>query len=115
MKKFGRRIVNGIPDVADIGASGRVDQVRLQIRLARIGRRYQHDLPRSRHGGSERFRLFQIAFHDFDPAARSWPQGRISTMREVTIGVTYSGWPNSRCVPRPMNRYFNIEPPQVEP
>ena len=53
--------------MADIGASGRVDQVRLQIRLARIGRRYQHDLPRSRHGGSERFRLFQIALHDLDP------------------------------------------------
>ena len=36
-------------------------------------------------------------------------------MREVTIGVRYAGWRNSKCMPRPTKRIFSIEPPQDEP
>jgi len=39
----------------------------------------------------------------------------ISRMREVTIGVRYAGWRNSRCMPRPTKRIFSIDPPQEDP
>src|SRR5258708_7457662 len=45
---------------------------------------------------------------DFHAAAR------MSTIREVTT-VRCFGWSNSKCIPRPIKRVFNIEPPQVEP
>src|SRR5690242_15500398 len=36
-------------------------------------------------------------------------------MGEVTIGVAYAGWRNSRCIPRPTYCSFSIDPPQVDP
>ena len=34
---------------------------------------------------------------------------------DVMIGVGYSGWRNSRCMPRPTYCSLSMEPPQVEP
>ena len=31
------------------------------------------------------------------------------------MGVLYSGWWNSRCMPRPTKCAFSMEPPQVDP
>src|SRR5262249_7932546 len=42
-------------------------------------------------------------------------RSRISWMGEVMIGVGYSGWRNSRCMPRPTYCSLSMEPPQVEP
>jgi hypothetical protein len=39
----------------------------------------------------------------------------ISRMRDVMIGVRYSGCLNSKCMLWPMNAVFSIEPPQFEP
>ena len=39
----------------------------------------------------------------------------MSVMREVTMGVRYSGCLNSNRMLRPMKEVFNIEPPQFDP
>ena len=48
-----------------------------------------------------------------DVAAAAYRE-RTSRITEVRIGSN-SGWPNSRRMPRPMNRVFSIDPPQLEP
>ena len=36
-------------------------------------------------------------------------------MGDVTIGVGYFGCRNSKCIPRPTNCSFSIDPPHVDP
>ena len=43
-----------------------------------------------------------------------WPEARLSTIRDVRI-VRNTGCQNFRCIPRPINRSFSIEPPHVDP
>src|SRR5579864_3693006 len=64
-----------------------------------------------RASGDQLQRLTASAF----TGCGEWGHSSISCIDEVIMGVRYSGWRNSRRMPRPTKRRLSMEPPHVEP
>jgi len=68
----------------------------------------------SRAAGSPTSMWRSVSFLAAQAALASCSEARMSTIRDVLM-VRNTGCQNSRCIPRPINRSFSIEPPHVDP